>query len=166
VSKKTTEIVEELLSGTVESLGYELADVEFIKEQGNWVLTLYIHHENGITLADCETVSRAVDPILDEADPISQAYYLSVSSLGLDRPIKKDKDFERNINKELTVKLYVPQDKKKDFVGKLIEFDGECFVLQLKNGDRKQIKRKDAALIKPYIDFKAITESKIEESDL
>ena len=86
---KTTELVESLLRETVESLGFTLCDVEFAKEYGNWVLTLYIDREGGVDLNDCERVSRAVDPILDREDPIEQTYYLSVSSLGLDRPLRK-----------------------------------------------------------------------------
>lgn len=88
---KTTQTVEALLRPVVTGMGYELDEVEFQKEQGNWVLTLYIEHQDGrsATIDDCEAVSRAVDPILDEADPIEQAYYLSVSSIGIDRPLKR-----------------------------------------------------------------------------
>lgn len=111
---KTTELVESLLRETVEAMGFSLCDVEFQKEHGNWVLTLYIDREGGVDLNDCERVSRAVDPILDEADPIEQHYYLSVSSLGLDRPLKKDADFARNLGKELVVRLYAPQDGKRN----------------------------------------------------
>ncbi len=150
---RTVDVVEELVSGTVEELGYELVEVEFVKEQEGWVLILYIDHPNGITLDDCERVSRAVDPILDEADPIQQSYYLSVSSLGLDRPLKKDRDFQRNIGKQITVKLYAPIEKKKEFTGTLTAFDAAGFSLQLKDGSEMHILRKDAALIRPYIEF-------------
>ncbi|MDO4572331.1 MAG: ribosome maturation factor RimP, partial [Clostridia bacterium] len=77
---KTTERVEQLTRDTVEAMGFELCDVEYQKEYGNWVLTLYIDREGGVTIDDCEAVSRAVEPVLDEADPIDAQYYLSVSS--------------------------------------------------------------------------------------
>ena len=150
---KTTELVEELLRETVESLGFTLCDVEFAKEYGNWVLTLYIDREGGVDLNDCERVSRAVDPILDREDPIEQAYYLSVSSLGLDRPLRKDADFARNAGKELVVRLYAPLEGKKEWVGTLESFDAEAFKLSLEEGRQLTIKRKDAALVKPYIRF-------------
>ena len=103
---KTTQTVEALLRPVVTGMGYELDEVEFQKEQGNWVLTLYIEHQDGrsATIDDCEAVSRAVDPILDEADPIEQAYYLSVSSIGIDRPLKKDRDYQRSLGSPITVR--------------------------------------------------------------
>ena len=150
---KTTEVVEQLLQPTVEALGFELCDVEFAKEYGNWVLTLYINREGGVDLDDCERVSRAVDPILDEADPIEQQYYLSVSSLGLDRPLKKDADFARNAGQELIVKLYAPFENRKEWIGVLQSYDAQSFDLLLEDGRTISIKRKEAALIKPYIRF-------------
>ena len=89
---KTTEIVDSLVRGKIAEMGYELDEVEYVKEYGNMVLTLYIDSENGVTIDDCEKVSRAIDPILDENDPIEEAYYLSVSSIGIDRPLKKDRE--------------------------------------------------------------------------
>lgn len=150
---KTTELVESLLRETVESLGYALCDVEFAKEYGNWMLTLYINKEGGVDLNDCERVSRAVDPVLDAADPIEQQYFLSVSSLGLDRPLKKDADFTRNIDNELIVKLYVPFEGKKEWIGILQSFDAQAFELALDDGRVLSVKRKEAALIKPNIRF-------------
>ena len=150
---KTVERVQELTQELVAQLGYELVEVEFAKEAAGWVLTLYIDSPSGITLDDCEQVSRAVDPVLDEADPIEQAYYLSVSSLGLDRPIKKDRDFQRNVGKSVTVKLYAPVEKKKEFTGKLMDFNDTAFTLVLEDGAQITFERRDAALIRPYISF-------------
>lgn len=150
---KTTELVESLLKDTVETLGFTLCDVEFQKECGNWTLTLFIDRDGGVTIDDCEQVSRAVDPILDEADPIAQPYYLSVSSLGLDRPLKRDADYARNLGKELTVRLYAPRDGKKEFLGVLDSFDAERFILRTEKGESTEFLRKDAALVKPYIRF-------------
>lgn len=150
---RTTETVDALLRPEIVSLGYELDEVEYKKEQGNWVLTLYLDSDKPITIDDCERVSRAVEPILDVADPIEQAYYLSVSSIGLDRPLKKDKDFLRNLNKPLDIRLYVPINKKKEYTGTLLSFDEENFTLQVKGGAELTIKRKDASSVKPHLDF-------------
>ena len=155
---KITEAVDQAVRATVEALGFEQDEVEYQKEQGNWVLTLYIDAPEGVTLDDCERVSHAVDPILDEADPIPDAYYLSVSSIGLDRPLKKDRDFARNIGNKLDVKLYAPVNKKKEFLGTLVSFDADSFTIALVEkggaaGSKMTIARKDAALVRPHIDF-------------
>jgi len=153
VRLKTTEIVDSLVRGEIAEMGYELDEVEYVKEYGNMVLTLYIDSENGVTIDDCEKVSRAIDPILDENDPIEEAYYLSVSSIGIDRPLKKDRDFERNMGKKLQVKLYAPINKKKELLGVLTGYDGESFTINVEKTGEVTIKRKDAALIRPWIDF-------------
>lgn len=150
---KTTEIVDSLVRGKIAEMGYELDEVEYVKEYGNMVLTLYIDSENGVTIDDCEKVSRAIDPILDENDPIEEAYYLSVSSIGIDRPLKKDRDFERNMGKKLQVKLYAPINKKKELLGVLKGYDEENFTINVEKMGEVTIKRKDAALIRPWIDF-------------
>ena len=116
----TAQKVELLLKQPVEALGYELCDVDFIKEYGDWVLTLYINKPDGITIDDCELVSRAMDPLLDETDPIEQAYFLSVSSLGLDRPLKKDADYNRNLGKRIEIKLFAPKNGKKEKINSII----------------------------------------------
>lgn len=153
---KLTDRIFELLEPTVVELGYELYDVEFQKEYDNWVLTLFIDRNEGVSLDDCERVSGAVDPILDEADPIEQAYYLSVSSVGIDRPLKKDKDFARNIGKKIDVKLYAPLDGKKEMTGELVSFDADNFGLKVEIKNKTEdriISRKACALIRPHIDF-------------
>ena len=150
---KTTEIVDSLVRGKIAEMGYELDEVEYVKEYGNMVLTLYIDSENGVTIDDCEKVSRAIDPILDENDPIEEAYYLSVSSIGIDRPLKKDRDFERNMGKKLQVKLYAPINKPKEQVGVVDGDDGESVTRSDEKMGAVTIKRKDAALIRPWIDF-------------
>lgn len=156
---KLTDRIFQLTEPTVRELGYELYDVEFQKEYDNWVLTLYIDGKNGISLDDCEIVSNAVDPVLDEADPIEQAYYLSVSSVGIDRPLKKDKDFQRNIGNTIDIKLYAPMNGKKEFCGELISFDAESFTVRTipkKPGETAAeltVSRRQAALVRPHIDF-------------
>ena len=152
---KTADTVDALLRPLVEGMGYNLDEVEYQKEQGSWVLTLYIERLDGAAadMDDCEKVSRAVDPALDEADPIKEAYYLSVSSIGLDRPLKKDRDFQRNLGQKVTVKLYAPLEKKKEYTGVLAAFTAEGFTLELEGGKALMILRKDAAQIRPYIEF-------------
>lgn len=149
---KLTDKIFELVEPTVKSLGYELYEVEYQKEFDNWVLTLYIESPNGVSIDDCELVSNAVDPILDEADPIEQAYYLSVSSLGIDRPLKTDRDYARNVGNVLDVKLYAPLSGKKELTGTLKGYDKDTFTIELNSVD-VVIERKKAALIRPHISF-------------
>ena len=148
----TAQKVELLLKQPVEALGYELCDVDFIKEYGDWVLTLYINKPDGITIDDCELVSRAMDPLLDETDPIEQAYFLSVSSLGLDRPLKKDADYNRNLGKRIEIKLFAPKNGKKEFVGELIRFDDNNVIVLLESGELT-LERKAIALARPELVF-------------
>ena len=148
----TAQKVEQLLKLPVQELGYELCDVEFIKEYGDWVLTLYINKPDGITIDDCELVSRAMDPLLDETDPIEQAYFLSVSSLGLDRPLKKDADYNRNLGKRIEIKLFAPKNGKKEFVGELIRFDDNNVIVLLESGELT-LERKAIALARPELVF-------------
>lgn len=150
---KTTELVDSLVRSTIAGLGFELDEVEYIKEYGSMVLTLYIDAPEGVSLDDCERVSRAVEPILDEKDPIAEQYYLSVSSIGLDRPLKKDKDYQRNLGQKVQVKLYAPVEKKKEFLGVLTAFDADGFTLEQEKGQTITFLRKDAALVKPWIEF-------------
>lgn len=151
---KTVETVRELIESTVAELGYRLYDVDFTKEVEGYVLTIYIDADQPITLDDCEKVSRSVDPILDAADPIAQAYYLSVSSVGLDRPLKIEEDFKRNIGKKIDVKLYAPINKKKLIVGTLVSYDDNSFtVICDDKGENLVITKKSAATVKPHIDF-------------
>ena len=148
----TAQKVEQLLKQPVADLGYELCDVEFIKEYGDWVLTLFIDKDGGVNIDDCERVSCAVDPLLDEADPVEQAYMLSVSSLGLDRPLKKDADFARNIGKRIEIKLFAPKDGKKEFKGELAGFDENSIVVRLESGELT-LERKAIALARPELIF-------------
>lgn len=151
----TAQKVEQLLRTNVEALGFELCDVDYVKEHGDWVLTLYIDKPGGVTIDDCELVSKAVDPILDEADPIEQQYFLSVSSLGLDRPLKKDADFNRNIGKRVEIKLFAPRNGKKEYVGELVRFSETEVVIRLgddPSGERS-FERKAIALARPELVF-------------
>ena len=146
---KTTEICENLCKAKIESLGFELCDVDYQREYGDWVLTFYIDRPEGVTIDDCEAVSRAIEPILDEADPIDQEYVLSVSSLGIDRPLKKPRDFERAMGQELEIKLYAPQNGKKQWIGTLTAFDADGFTVETESGIALTVKKKDCALVRP-----------------
>ena len=152
---KIAETVMQLLKPVIEGLGYELAEVSYKKEQGNMMLELYIDKEDGVTIEDCEKVSRAVDPILDEKDPIPDSYFMAVYSLGIDRPLRTDKDLGRNIGEMVTVKLYAPLNEKKEYVGKLASFDESSITLDC-DGSKVKIGRKDASSIKLYLDFNTL----------
>lgn len=110
---------EELITPIIQANHCELVDVEFVKEAGNWYLRIYADKEGGITIDDCEAISRAFSDVLDSEDYIDESYVMEVSSPGLDRPLKKDKDFERSIGKEVEIRLYQPIDKRKEFIGEL-----------------------------------------------
>ncbi|MCR5610909.1 MAG: ribosome maturation factor RimP [Clostridiales bacterium] len=154
---KITEKVAGIVEPKINELGFELYDVEFNKEYGSWELLISIDRPEGVSLDDCEAVSRAIEPILDEADPIEQAYLLTVSSVGIDRPLKLKKDFERNLGKLIDVKLFSPmKDKpfagKKNFSAELISFDDGTFTVLTADGN-VTIPIKQAALLRPHIDF-------------
>ncbi|MBR3383451.1 MAG: ribosome maturation factor RimP [Clostridia bacterium] len=154
---KLLDRVKELIEPTVNDLGFELYDLEYRKEYGNWELLVFIDSPEGVDLESCERVSRAIDPILDEADPIEQAYLLTVSSVGIDRPLKLPKDFDRSIGQAVDVKLYAaPKDKTlcsgKNFTAKLLSHDGETFTVETEKGSFT-LPKKAAALIRPHIDF-------------
>ena len=145
--------VEELVLPIVEANNFELVDVEYVKEAGTWYLRIYIDKEGGIFINDCELVSRALSEIMDQDDPIEDAYILEVSSPGLGRPIKKDKDFQRNLGDEVEIRTYKPINKQKEFVGLLDSWDKETVTLQMESGELFTIARADIALIREYIEF-------------
>lgn len=141
-----------LLEEPVKKLGFELCEIEYAIEDGNNVLTLFIFSEKGVSIDDCELVSRAIDPLMDESDPIPDPYYLSVSSLGLDRPLKKPRDFERKIGTEITVGLFSPQNGKKQLTGTLVKADGSGFEIQTEKGELR-FEYKSIASAKPFLKF-------------
>ncbi|MCT4544181.1 MAG: ribosome maturation factor RimP [Vallitalea sp.] len=146
-------LAEEVLNPILVKNEFELVDVEYVKEASNWYLRIFIDKEGGITIDDCEIVSRAFDSDFEDKDPIKEPYILEVSSPGLDRPLKKDKDFARNIGKKVEVKLYKAIDKQKEFVGILKGFDDDSITLELENGGEWPIKRTDVAIIRLAILF-------------
>ena len=139
---------EELIMPLIEQHQFELVDVEYVKEGGNWYLRAYIDKPGGITVDDCELVSRALSDLLDEHDFIEDAYILEVSSPGLGRPLKKDKDFARSIGEEVDVKTFRAIQHQKDFTGILKAYDKEKIVLELEGGEEMTCARSEIARVR------------------
>ena len=133
--------------------GFELVDVEYVKEGSDWYLRAYIDKPGGININDCELVSRAFSDRLDEEDFIEDAYILEVSSPGLGRPVKKQKDFKRNLGKEIEFKSYKSINGEKEFSGVLEQFDEETFTVRTDNGEPAVYKIKDMAIIKEAVEW-------------
>ncbi|MCA1030110.1 ribosome maturation factor RimP [Bacillus timonensis] len=139
MSKKVTQIVEELVIPILDDLQLELVDIEYVKEGKNWFLRIYIDSEKGIDIEECGTVSEKLSEKLDEIDPIPYNYFLEVSSPGAERPLKKDADFTKSIGKQVYVKTYEPIDGEKVFEGELTAFDGEKVTLTVMIKTRKKV---------------------------
>ncbi|WP_167956756.1 ribosome maturation factor RimP [Anaerosporobacter faecicola] len=146
-------MTEKLLEPIMEANHFELVDVEYVKEAGSWYLRAYIDKEGGITIDDCELVSRALSDLLDEKDFISDAYILEVSSPGLGRQLKKDKDFKRSIGEEVEIKLYKAIDKKKEFAGVLTAFDQDTLTIETEDENTMNFNRSDIAMVRLALDF-------------
>ena len=146
--------VEELITPIVEGFGLELVEVTFVKKHDGMHLTVFIDKKGGVTIDDCETVHRAIDEPLDELDPTSGgAYTLNVSSPGLDREIKTDKDFNRNVGEMLEVNLFKKLLTAKKYVGELISFNEQVIVLKDKKGKEIEIERALISKATKYIEF-------------
>ncbi|TCK97935.1 ribosome maturation factor RimP [Natranaerovirga hydrolytica] len=141
------------LEPIMEEHHYELVDVEYIKEGSTWYLRVYIDKAEGINIDDCEIVSRALEIKLDENDVISTQYILEVSSPGLDRPLKKEKDFKRSLDKAVEVKLYKAINKQKEIIGILKDYNDETITLELEKSETMTINRSDIAIIRLAIIF-------------
>ena len=143
---------EAMLAPIVESNGFELVDVEYVKEAGTWYLRGYIDKPGGITVNDCETVSRAFSDKLDEDDFIEDSYIMEISSPGLDRPLKKEKDFARSIGKLVEIRTYRPIEKQKEFCGELTAYDNNSVTIE-EEGTPRTFDKKDIALVRLAIEF-------------
>ena len=144
---------ERLLQPMMEEHQFELVDVEYVKEGGTWYLRAYIDKPDGITINDCEVISRALSDKLDEEDFIEDSYVLEVSSPGLGRPLKKEKDFQRSIGEAVEIKLYKPQDGTKEYTGILKEFDKDTVTIEKEDGSCVVFSRDALALIRLAFDF-------------
>lgn len=147
--KKVLEIVEPIIA----EKELELADLEFVKEGPNWYLRVYIDKEGGVTIEDCEMVSRVLEKKLDEKDPIEQAYILEVSSPGIDRPLKKPEHFQKYIGEVIDIKLYKPLDGKKEYQGELKQFDNGVITIIQEDGKEMQFVQKETASVRLAVIF-------------
>lgn len=144
---------EAFLQPLMEECHYELVDVEYVKEAGNWYLRAYIDKEGGIAVDDCEVISRRLGAWLDEKDFITDGYILEVSSPGLGRALKKEKDFVRSMGKEVDIKLYKQLNKQKDFTGILKSCDKDSVTIEMEDETEMVFQRADIALIRLAFDF-------------
>ena len=144
---------EEILLPIVEEYGFELVDVEYVKEGSNWYLRAYIDKPGGIGVNDCEAVSRRLSDILDEKDYIEDSYILEVSSPGLGRPLKKEKDFARSLGEEVEVRTYRAIDRQKKFIEILIPYNKNTVTIEYEDGETMTFDKADIALIRLAFDF-------------
>lgn len=146
------ERTEALLEPILADYGFDLWDVEYVKEGADYYLRAYIDKEGGITIDDCVDVSRKLSDELDKGDFIAEAYILEVSSPGLGRKLKKDKEFMRSIGKDIDIKFYKPVDGAKEVSGKLVGFTKEDITIE-KDGTDKAYARSEIASVKLSLDF-------------
>ncbi|MGO1367929.1 MAG: ribosome maturation factor RimP [Senegalia sp. (in: firmicutes)] len=148
VESKISTIIEPIS----QDMNFELVDLEYVKEGPYNYLRIFIDKANGVSIDDCQNFSKKASEAIDKNDPIDQNYFLEVSSPGIDRPFKKDKDFKMALNKEVEVSLYKPINNSKDYIGELEDFNEELIVLNV--GDESiKINRKDIAKINIAIKF-------------
>lgn len=145
--------VEKYLLSLMDEHHFELVDVEYVREAGTWYLRAYIDKEGGIAVDDCEVISRKLGEWLDKEDFIDESYILEVSSPGLGRPLKKEKDFIRSMGKDVDVRLYRQIDKQKEFTGALSAYDENTVTLTMEDGSLMVFEKPDIALIRLALDF-------------
>lgn len=144
---------EAFLMPLMEENHFELVDVEYVKEGGNWYLRAYIDKEGGININDCEAISRRLSDWLDKEDFIEESYILEVSSPGLGRPLKKDKDFDRSMGKDVEVRLFKAVDKQKEYRGALEAYDKNTVTIRTEEEQTVTFDRSNIALIRLAFDF-------------
>lgn len=147
---KVTDVVEALAKPIVEEQGCSLWDVEYVKEAGVWYLRLYIDKEGGVSIDDCEAVSRPVSDLLDEADPIEGSYTFEVSSAGADRVLKKPEHFAAFMGQEVEVRLYRAQEGRKEWVGILTAYADGGVTVSTPAGE-KLFAKKDVAQVRLFV---------------
>jgi len=138
---KIEEKVWELIKETVDNLNIEIYDVEYVKEGSGWFLRIYIDKENGVDINDCETVSRAIEPVIDDAGVLNTQYCLEVSSPGIERVLRHQSHFDRYIGSEIEVSLYKAIDDKRIYRGILNSADEKQIIIDGKSFDRKDISK-------------------------
>ncbi|HBF0593887.1 TPA: ribosome maturation factor RimP [Clostridioides difficile] len=153
MKKNLEATIEEIVTKITDEHGFEMVDVEYVKEAGEYYLRVYIDKEEGISLNECELVSRELSPILDKKDPIKENYFLEVSSPGLDRALKKDRDFVRYQGRDVDLKLYKPLNGCKQFEGELVGLTEDNNIKIIANGKEMEFNRKDVAIVRLAIKF-------------
>lgn len=146
------EKVENLIQNNVKQLGYELYDVQYVKEGKEYFLRIFIDKPEGIDLNDCEKVSNEINPIIDKADYIKEAYFLEVSSPGVERVLRKEKHLQQNVGKEIEIKLFKPIENEKTQNGILKQYNEDTITIEV-NNEEKIIDRKNIALMKLKYNF-------------
>lgn len=149
---KISEQVWQFSQPLVEACGCSLWDVEYVREGGEWFLRLYIDKEGGVDIDDCEAVSRAVDPVLDEKDPIPESYRFEVCSAGLERVLKRPSDFEQYMGAAIMVKLYKPKDGIKEYPGILAGYDQGAVLLEY-GKEQIRFEKNEVALVRLRVEF-------------
>ncbi len=144
---------EELLVPIIDEYQFELVDVEYVKEGGTWYLRAYIDKEGGITVDDCELVSRKMSQLLDEKDFIDESYIFEVSSPGLGRPLKKEKDYKRSMGKEVEIRTYRAINREKEFYGILKSYDDSAVTIEMEDKTEMTFAKSEIALIRLAFDF-------------
>ncbi|CAH8710221.1 ribosome maturation factor RimP [Paenibacillus thiaminolyticus] len=129
-------VVESMITPYLEENGFELVDIEYVKEGSSWFLRIFVDKEGGIDIEDCGRISEYASQKLDETDPIEDAYFLEVSSPGAERPLKKPQDVAKSVGKHVFVTTYEPIGGLKEFEGELVSFDGETMVVQVGGKER------------------------------
>ena len=144
---------EELITPILDRMNFELVDVEYVKEGGTWYLSVYIDKEGGITVNDCEAVAREMNEILDREDFVEDSYVFEVSSPGLGRPLKKEKDYIRSMGKEVEIRTYRAINREKEFYGILSAYDENTVTIKTEDGTEMTFEKSDIALIRLAFDF-------------
>ncbi len=143
----------ELITPILDRMNFELVDVEYVKEGAEWYLRAYIDKEGGITVNDCEAVSREMNEILDREDYVEGPYIFEVSSPGLDRPLRSERDFARSVGKAVEIRTYRPIGGSKEFSGILSSYDGDSVTIRGEEGEEATFPRADIALIRLAFDW-------------
>lgn len=149
----TEKMVYDMVLPIAEELGFEIWDVSFEKEGAYWYLRVFIDHEDGITIDDCEKMTRPVNQVLDEKDPISQNYILEVGSAGLERALCQRWHFERCVGETVKAHAIRPVDGEKEWIGILSQFDGESITIELENGKTMQLGLSELSYVKLYVEI-------------
>ena len=149
---KVTDLTAALAEPIVQEQGCSLWDVEYVREAGRWFLRVYIDKEGGVSIQDCEAVSRPLSDALDEADPIEGSYVLEVSSAGADRPLKRPEHFRQFLGAQVEVRLYRALEGRKEYVGILAGYEAGNVTIQMETGAQTFLKQ-DVAQVRLYVTF-------------